>query len=64
MYTYCSIANSQKMLTEINESGDIAKIKIWVKSDNVEHSSHLEQFLAKWKFLFLVDVLIVFIFRE
>ena len=28
MYTSGSIANSQKMLTEINESGAIAKIKI------------------------------------
>ena len=37
MYTSGSIANSQKMLTEINESGAIAKIKIWVESDTAKH---------------------------
>ena len=33
MYTFDSIGNSQRMLTEINESGAIAKISIWVESD-------------------------------
>ena len=37
MYTSGSIANSQRMLTEINESGAIAKIRIWVESDTVKH---------------------------
>ena len=37
MYTSGSIANSQSMLTEINESGAIAKIRIWVESDTVKH---------------------------
>ena len=37
MYTYDSIGNSQRMLTEINESGTIAKIRIWLESDTVKH---------------------------
>ena len=37
MYTSGSIENSQRMLTEINESGTIAKIVIWVDSDTVKH---------------------------
>ena len=37
MYTSGSIENSQMMLTEIIESGAIAKIKIWVESDIVRH---------------------------
>ena len=37
MYTSSSIANSQRMLTEINESGAIAKIRIWEKKDTVKH---------------------------
>ena len=37
MYTFGSIGNSQKMLTEINKSGAVAKIKIWVESDTVKH---------------------------
>ena len=37
MYTSGSIANSQRMLTEINESSAIAKIRIWVESDTVKH---------------------------
>ena len=35
--TSVSIANSQRMPTEINKSSAIAKIKIWVKSDTVKH---------------------------
>ena len=37
MYTSGGIENSQRMLTEINESGTIAKIVIWVDSDTVKH---------------------------
>ena len=37
MYTSGSIANSQRMLTEINKSDAIAKIRIWVESDTVKH---------------------------
>ena len=37
MYTSGSIKNSQRMLTEINKSDAIAKIKIWVESDTVKH---------------------------
>ena len=39
MYTSDSITNSQRMLTEINKSGAIAKKKkkIRVKSDTVKH---------------------------
>ena len=35
MYTSSSIANSQRMQTEINESGTIAKIRIRVENDTV-----------------------------
>ena len=35
MHTSSSIVNSQRMLTEISESGAIAKIRIWVESDTV-----------------------------
>ena len=42
MYTSGSIANSQRMLTEINGSGAIAKMRIWVKSDTTKHQRHLE----------------------
>ena len=37
VYTSGSIANSQRMLTETNESGAIAKIRIPVERDTVEH---------------------------
>ena len=37
MYTSGSLASSQRMLTEINESGAIAKIRISVESDTVKH---------------------------
>ena len=37
MHTSGSIANSRRMLTEINESGSIAKLRIWVESDTVKH---------------------------
>ena len=37
MYTSSNIANSQKMLTEINKSGAIPEIRIWVESDAVKH---------------------------
>ena len=37
MYTSGSIANSQRMLTEINKSDTIAKIEVCVESDTVKH---------------------------
>ena len=37
MHTSGRIANSQKMLIEINKSGAIDKIKIWVESDPVRY---------------------------
>ena len=37
MYTSGSIASSQGILTEINECGAIAKIRISLKSDTVKH---------------------------
>ena len=36
-YTSDSIGNSQRMLTELNESAAIAKIRIWAGSDTVKH---------------------------
>ena len=40
MYTSGSIANSQRILTEINESGIITKVSVWVESDTVKHWRH------------------------
>ena len=37
MYTSGSMTNSQTMLTEINESGALAKIRIWMEIDSVKH---------------------------
>ena len=37
MYIFGSIENSQRMLTEINESDTIAQIRILVESDTVKH---------------------------
>ena len=37
MYTSSSIGNSQRIQTEINESGTIAKVRIQVKNDTVKH---------------------------
>ena len=37
MYTSGSVENSQRMLTEINESGVITKISISVESDTGKH---------------------------
>ena len=37
MYTSGSIASSQWMLTEITESGTIAKTRISLESDTVKH---------------------------
>ena len=37
MYTSGSIASLQRLPTEINESGAIAKIRISVESDTVKH---------------------------
>ena len=37
MYTSGSIAGSQRMLTEIKESGTIAKTRISLENDTVKH---------------------------
>ena len=37
IYTSGSIANTERMLPEINESGAIAKITIWVENDTAEN---------------------------
>ena len=37
MYTSSRIASSQRVLTEIKESGTIAKTRISVESDTVKH---------------------------
>ena len=37
IYTSDSLVNAQRMLTEVNEIGAIAKIRIWVESDTVKH---------------------------
>ena len=40
MYTSDSIANSQMILTEINESRIITKVSVWLESDTVKHWIH------------------------
>ena len=44
MCTSGSIANSQRMLTEIKWCGDndVEMIRTWVKSDTTKHQRHLE----------------------
>ena len=37
MYISGSIANSERMLTDINESGVITKISVWVESNTDKH---------------------------
>ena len=37
IYKTSSIANSQSMQAEINESGTVAKIRIYVENDTVKH---------------------------
>ena len=54
MYTSGSTANSQKMLTEINESSIIAKIRIWVKSDTVNHLKTFRIFSREMQILLLI----------
>ena len=53
MYTFGSIASSQRMPTEINESGAIAKIRISVESDTVNRLKAFRIILAKCQFHFL-----------
>ena len=67
MYTFGSIANSQRVLTERNKSGAITKIRIRVESDYIKYlkafriiSSEMQISLS----LSLVhDILVVPIFR-
>ena len=54
MHTSGSIANSQRMLTEINESGSIAKLRIWVKSDTVKHLKAFKITLSKMQISLLI----------
>ena len=37
MYTSSSIANSQRMLTEMNKSGALVRVKIFVETDTVKY---------------------------
>ena len=60
MFRSGSIANSKRMLTEINNSGTMAKIKIWVESDNVNIQSKVFIIISSKT----DDVLVVCIFRE
>ena len=53
MDTFSSIASSQRMPTEINESGAIAKIRISVESDTVNRLTAFRIILAKCQFHFL-----------
>ena len=51
MYTSASIANSQRMLTEINENGTIAKISIWVESNTVKHLKRMQiSLILSWRY--------------
>ena len=47
MYIVGSIASSQRMPTEINESGAIAKIRILVKSDTVKRLKAFRKISSK-----------------
>ena len=54
MYTSGSIASSQRMLTEINESGAIAKIRISVKSDTAKHLEAFRVISSEMPISFLI----------
>ena len=54
MYTSGSIANSQRMLTGINESGAIAKISVRVESDAVKHLKQCRIISSKMEIPFLI----------
>ena len=64
IYTFGSIASSQRMLTEINESDTIAKIKISVESDTVKHLKAFRIISYEMPSLFLIiqvdDILVVY----
>ena len=57
-----SIANSWRMLTEINKSSAVAEIRIWVESDYVKH---LETFriISNEMQIKVDDIVVVCIFR-
>ena len=67
IYTSGSITSSQRMLTEINESDTIAKIKISVESDTVKHLKAFRIISYEMPISFLIiqvdDILVVCIFR-
>ena len=50
MYTSAGIANSQRMLTQIDENGTIAKISNWVESNTVKHLKAFRIIYSECKF--------------
>ena len=68
MYTFDSITNSQRMLTEINKSGAIAKKKkIRVKSDTVKHLKAFRIISSEIPISLLIlyyEILIICVFRK
>ena len=54
MCTSGIIGNSQRMLTEINKRGAIAKIRIWVESDAVKHLKAFRIISSKMKISLLI----------
>ena len=59
MYTSRSIANSQRMITEINKSVAIAKVRILVESDTVKHLKTLRVSSSQMPISLLDDNLVV-----
>ena len=63
IYTFGSIANWQRMLLEINESGPTVKLRIWVESDSggsrTAATSKMEHFVIivnGWKRLTIITM--------
>ena len=54
MYTYGSIAGSLRILTEINKSGAIVKITVWVESRTVKHLKAFRIISSKMPISFLI----------
>ena len=54
MYTSGSIQSLQRMLTEINESGAIAKIRSSVESDTIKHLKAFRIISSRMPFSLLI----------
>ena len=65
-YTSGSIANSRRILTEINENGTIAKISIWVESNTAKHLKAFRIISSECKFhlSYIDDIFVVCKFRS